>query len=89
MLKFLTKRLKEGETYRISKFDVEENTPPKYQKGRVNHGARLVMCYGAEVTQCRPDLSILTNGINLVAYRDINDSDPQFYVGEMFYLAIS
>ncbi len=81
MVKYLLSKLKEGSTVRMSKFDIVENGIPRFSRARINHPGKLMLIYGTQVVECRPDLSILTNGINLIPYTEIGSVDSAFFVG--------
>ncbi len=81
MVKYLLSKLKEGATVRLSKFDITENGIPRYSRARINHPGKLQLIYGTQVVECRPDLSIFSNGINLTPFREIAQVDPAYFVG--------
>lgn len=78
------KQLREGDTIKISNFEVEDNVLGKFQKARVNHDFKVHFTYVTKVLGCRPDLSIVANGFNLVSFDDLVKFEGPFYVGMCF-----
>lgn len=76
------KLLKEDDTIKISGFNVEDNTPHKFQKARVNHPFKLHFTYVTKVLGCRPDTFIQSSGFNLIPFDGIPNADAPFYIGE-------
>lgn len=76
--------LREGDTVKITNFEVEDNVLGKFQKARVNHDFKLHFSFTTKVVGCRPDLSILSNGFNLVPFDDLVKLEGSFYVGTCF-----
>lgn len=75
------KQLQEGDTIKISTFDVEDNVLGKWQKARVIHDFKLLFSYVTKVQAWRPDMCILSNGLKLVPFDELSAIEQPFYVG--------
>lgn len=75
------KQMKEGETVRLSDFAVDDNAATKWHKARVNCQVKLIFNYITKVVKCKPDSCILSNGLNLIPFKDIPEHKTEFYIG--------